>query len=325
MKVKTLRYIALASFWLTAVIGFTLWDQGMIGDAGAWKAGKGTTDVSALAPLFWAIGIYLLVARMLWMNAINSKWKDSTFAWFMMLVVLVHVPLFMLAPLLWTKFQANYDYWLYMTAGTVLVVLTIAAIELWREHTRNHILFFSANPAPKDSPRYLQVEKEMQYLREGISFSSNFAIDVEPSVSTADFVIALESRIPAIVHFSGHGNKFGIIMQDGDDEEMLSAEYLDSIIGEQKYKLQCVVLNACHSSEYAEAISKRGIYVIGNNKPITDAGAIKFARSFYKFLSSGKRIQDAFDRARKSNWSERHTTELWYKGKKLIPMVEESS
>ena len=62
--------------------------------------------------------------------------------------------------------------------------------------------------------------------------------------------------------------------------------------------VECVVLNACHSIQAAEAITEYINYAIGMNQQIQDESAIKFAEGFYDGL--GYKIseeQDIFQRA----------------------------
>jgi hypothetical protein len=101
---------------------------------------------------------------------------------------------------------------------------------------------------------------------------------------------------PQIVHFSGHAEVDGIVIQD---DQGLSAPVPSHALAELfelcADHVECVVLNACLSDPQAEAISTHIPYVIGMNSSISDDAALEFAMGFYDALGAGKSIQAAFE------------------------------
>ncbi|MGK7913945.1 MAG: CHAT domain-containing protein, partial [Prochloraceae cyanobacterium] len=91
---------------------------------------------------------------------------------------------------------------------------------------------------------------------------------------------------PQIVHFCGHGLEDGSLLleDEGGHNKSVSPDGLASLFQLHANYVNCVLLNACHSAQTAEAISKYINYVIGMNQPIGDQAAIAFAQGFYDGL-----------------------------------------
>ena len=92
----------------------------------------------------------------------------------------------------------------------------------------------------------------------------------------------LDTR-PHIVHFSGPGSGAdGIVLEKGDGESVLvGTEALANLFALHQDNVQYVVLNACFSSQQAEAISTHIPFVIGMNNSVDNDAAIAFAVGFY--------------------------------------------
>jgi hypothetical protein len=100
---------------------------------------------------------------------------------------------------------------------------------------------------------------------------------------------------PQILHFWGHGDINGIIIEDEYGEsKTLSSNSIDSLFKLFSNTIECVILNACFSENQARDISKYIPFVIGMNDSIGDKTAIVFATSFYDAIGDGKNIEFAF-------------------------------
>jgi hypothetical protein len=62
-----------------------------------------------------------------------------------------------------------------------------------------------------------------------------------------------------------------------------------------KDNVRVILFNACSTRPQAEALGEIIDCVVGMNKPIGDGAAIVFAASFYRAISFGRFIQEAFD------------------------------
>jgi hypothetical protein len=105
---------------------------------------------------------------------------------------------------------------------------------------------------------------------------------------------------PRIVHFCGHGSGAdGLILEDNNGfSRPVSSPALGNLFRLFSDKVQCVVLNSCHSEHQAEAISRHIPYVVGMKKAIGDQAAINFAIGFYRALGAGHSIQFAYETGR---------------------------
>ncbi|MCB0635653.1 MAG: CHAT domain-containing protein [Lewinella sp.] len=153
---------------------------------------------------------------------------------------------------------------------------------------RIKLLFLAATPG---NQRPLNTGLESRFKDLIHQFDRNRRIDFreEHGLSSEGFQHILFTEDPHIVHYGGHGEKEGIVLQD----EALSGEVLAEIIANST-QIQVVVLNACYSKEIARVLATRVPYVVGTQGPISDDAAIAFARGFYVGIAAGKDIERSF-------------------------------
>ena len=102
----------------------------------------------------------------------------------------------------------------------------------------------------------------------------------------------------------------------GRSEEIQNLIAADKVLESNRVgdRLQCVVLNACYTSELAERIAQHVPCVVGTAKAIGDEAAITFAAGFYRALGYGESVQTAFAFSTNEvgllNLGEEHTPEL---------------
>ena len=100
---------------------------------------------------------------------------------------------------------------------------------------------------------------------------------------------------PQIVHFAGHGDDDGILVEGNKGRAIpVPVDALADLFGLCQEHVECVILNACHSEIQATAIAEHIPYVIGMSAGISDRAAIEFAVGFYDALGAGKPIEVAF-------------------------------
>jgi len=192
------------------------------------------------------------------------------------------------------------------------------------------VLFLTANP--KESSR-LRLDREIRFVKNGFQSSTQrerFEFISEPAVTIADITMAMTTKKPQIVHFSGHGTGEDGLVIEGSDRKMehFTTEALGRLFRLFKDKVECVVLNACHSEEQAVAIGKqginsnnaqKGIYTVGTNNAIGDLAAIDFSRGFYQAIGEGHDYEFAFQmglvHVNDSNAVKK--SEIWFNGEKV--------
>lgn len=160
---------------------------------------------------------------------------------------------------------------------------------------RKKILILAANPADTD---WLRLDKEVREIKEslrGAKLREQFDILSEWAVSSDNLRKALLDYEPQIIHFSGHGNKKGLILEgEYDIAETIFSEVLSGLFELCSKHIECVILNACYSAPQAVALSKYINYVIGIPGKINDRAAIKFSVGFYDALGAGRSVESAF-------------------------------
>nr|RNJ64969.1 MAG: SAVED domain-containing protein [Leptolyngbya sp. IPPAS B-1204] len=116
------------------------------------------------------------------------------------------------------------------------------------------------------------------------------------AVTRRDLQLAMLDENPHIVHFCGHGSgKQGLMFQNNTGQAtLISTEALAGLF-KLFTDLECVVLNACYSTEQAKVICQHIDYVIGMRQPISAQSAKEFAFGFYSALGSGRPYEDAYE------------------------------
>jgi len=159
------------------------------------------------------------------------------------------------------------------------------------------ILFLAANPA--DTPM-LRLDQEVRAMDEALrqaEYRERFEIIQHWAVRVSDLQSCLLRHTPDIVHFSGHGSGVNeIVLEDAQGQaQIVLAVALSKMFGLFKEHLRCVVLNACYTSEQAQAIGEHIDCVIGMSKAIKDQASLNFSAAFYQALGYGRDVQSAFE------------------------------
>ncbi len=162
--------------------------------------------------------------------------------------------------------------------------------------TKRKILILTANP---NNTARLRLDQEIREIdtrlirperREAFELEQRWAVRID------DLRRALLDHEPELVHFSGHGEVEGIMVEDDAGNAVLvDAQGLADLFKLFKKLVKCVVLNACYSETQANAIHEHIDYVIGMNKSIGDKAAIEFSIGFYDALGAGRSYEDAFE------------------------------
>ncbi|GEM_PF-3311763 len=164
------------------------------------------------------------------------------------------------------------------------------------------ILSLAANPFDTDRLRFDEELREIDdAVRDTIYHHTN-TIKHEKQLATrySDVQRHLQFYKPAIVHFSGHGNRTGeLYLEDKSGNKIaVDAASLSALLAEYAADIRLVVLNACWSATHAEQISQHIPCVIGMVKPVSDRAAIEFSRGLYQALCGGSSLASAFRQAK---------------------------
>ncbi len=184
------------------------------------------------------------------------------------------------------------------------------------------ILFVAANP---DDASRLQTDREHRLLKaqleRGRARDRFEFLQPQFAVTITELIRAMNEK-PNVVHFSGHGSSQGIYITTEDNQaQLMPVAALKRLFKPLQGTLRAVVLNACYSAEQARVISEFGMYVVGNNLPVSDPAAISFSEGFYNGLGEGKNFEDACNDALTvvltRNPDAADVIEAWKDGEKL--------
>ena len=161
---------------------------------------------------------------------------------------------------------------------------------------KTNILFISSNPDESDPLRqdkeYREIEEQLKLskLRDLFNLESCFA------AQTKDITAKLLDHEPQIVHFSVHGEPTGeILLEDVDGHSVyISIDWLKNLFKNLSVKINCVILNSCHSATQAQILKEVVPYVISMRSSISDDASIYFSIGFYQALGAGKTIPESF-------------------------------
>lgn len=157
------------------------------------------------------------------------------------------------------------------------------------------ILFLGAN----SSTSRMELGQEIKKIKTNLKLAKerdSLELRQEFAVTADTFMQAMIEEKPTIVHFSGHGEESGILLQDENGIlKLVDAEALSRLFKLFKQWVQCVVLNSCYSIHQAEAIRLHIPYVIGMSAAVPDDASIAFSTGFYKAIGAGEEIPFAFE------------------------------
>ncbi|HHP7243818.1 MAG TPA: SAVED domain-containing protein, partial [Elainellaceae cyanobacterium] len=165
---------------------------------------------------------------------------------------------------------------------------------------RKKILIIAANPEAEKYGR-LSLDKEIREIRDVLRSAqqrNQFELAFPQVAATyQDLQTSILNENPQIVHICGHGTgEKGLMVSDqAGRAKLVDAEALSRLFKLFADYVECIVLNACYSSEQAEAICQHIEYVIGMKQPIGDRSAREFAFGFYSALGNGRSYEFAYD------------------------------
>lgn len=184
------------------------------------------------------------------------------------------------------------------------------------------ILFLAANPIGTNRLELdLENERMIKELKQG-NASQLFEFLHPKLALTKSTFLRVQSDRPYIIHFAGHGDTDGLIIQDGQNRpKPVPAAFLELFFAELASVTELVVLNACLSHVQAEVIAQHIPFVVGTTRKVADALAIAFSEGLYNGLGEGLDILDALKQGRMSVVMEdpqaKHLYQVWHNGKKL--------
>lgn len=151
---------------------------------------------------------------------------------------------------------------------------------------------------------WLRTEAEVAQVRRtlrGSRYRDQVELHHRPAATTDDLFDGLNDIRPHAVHFSGHANAAGVLMDNGEAAEPagvdLSFEVLADILEATDDPPILVVLNACSSLAGAEPLLHVVPIVVAMSDEIDDPAAAVFATKFWAALAGAQSVSAAFKQA----------------------------
>lgn len=181
---------------------------------------------------------------------------------------------------------------------------------------RLRVLYLTANPEAVETVTqhsdgtevrqgvWLRVDYEVRQVKEMLKKSKYrdlVVVEHLPAATTLDLLEGLNEHRPHVVHFSGHANSLGLLMendagtQEGDG---LDFTMLARLLGATDEPPRLVVLNACESLAGAEDLLQTVPTVIAMSDSINDTSAVVFAARFYSGIASAQSVSAALEQAK---------------------------
>lgn len=158
------------------------------------------------------------------------------------------------------------------------------------------ILFLAANPVDTDSLRLGEELRDIKASLRQATHRDRFVTQDEWAVRIDDLRRALlrYKDAPLILHFAGHGDGGGLVLEGKDGQARLIEAGALSRFLRLFPNIRCVILNACYSEAVALALAEVTPCVVGMEAEVTDAYAVSFAVAFYDAIGEGMEYADAF-------------------------------
>lgn len=178
------------------------------------------------------------------------------------------------------------------------------------------VLYLTANPEATETVTthpdgsevrqgtWLRVDYEVRQVKEMLKkskFRDLVIIEHLPAATTMDLLEGLNDHRPHVVHFSGHADSLGLLMEnDAGSEEGTGLDFglLARLLGATDDPPRLLVLNACESLAGADDLLQTVPTVIAMSDSINDASAVVFAARFYSGIASAQSVASSLEQAK---------------------------
>lgn len=151
---------------------------------------------------------------------------------------------------------------------------------------------------------WLRVDYEVRQVKDMLKnpkFRDLVTLEHLPAATSMDLLEGLNDHRPHVVHFSGHANSWGLLMENDEgttDGQELDFDLLARLLGATDTPPSLLVLNACESLAGAESLLQTVPTVVAMSDSINDASAVVFAARFYAAIASAQSVGSAMEQAK---------------------------
>ncbi len=166
---------------------------------------------------------------------------------------------------------------------------------------KKKVLFIASNPSTFNP---IDIGEQIKSIRKALESGTdrdNYDFEIEPGINRSDFSEILDKYSPDYLHITLHASGVdGLYFQGSNKEEdpMDVEEFTDYIkLITSGKQMEAVLLIACNSIVYADAIKNFCKYSVGTSYVFPEDAAIVYAQRFYKALFNGKTVDHSHDAA----------------------------
>jgi hypothetical protein len=158
-----------------------------------------------------------------------------------------------------------------------------------------YVLIVFANPS---STGRLLLDTEAREIQQSIKqskYRDNVEITILQATTIRDLRRALLEKPFQVIHISGHGSRSGLILANENRGQYIAHPPTLAELFQRYPSIECVLLNACYSSQLGRLLAPSVPFTIAMDGPINDDVAIVFAVGFYDALGAGHPIDFSYD------------------------------
>jgi hypothetical protein len=159
------------------------------------------------------------------------------------------------------------------------------------------VLYLTAAPGAQGPIRTDAEFRKVQHAIRGSKFRDKIELIASPAADAKSILDGINDYRPQIVHFSGHGGRKSIWLDDGKVKNSIgqSMEFglLAGVLGATSSPPTLLVLNACETTVGAEILLSAVKAVVAMSDSISDEAAATFAEQFYAAIASAQPVSIA--------------------------------
>ncbi len=171
-----------------------------------------------------------------------------------------------------------------------------------RKRKRVKVLYLTANPDPKNPLRVDAEVRQVQSEIRGSIYRDNITVEYRPAADLHSLMEGLNDLRPQIVHFSGHGYKGGVAVDNPGvtkrPVKTVSFDLFSKATSATDVPPAIIVLNACKSAGARKALLPPAKIVVVMRDSVSDLAAVAFATQFYAAIAAGQSVKSAFEQGK---------------------------
>ena len=161
----------------------------------------------------------------------------------------------------------------------------------------HRIAILTASPIGENALDVSLEAREIENERQKAVSRDKFDVRLFPAATAESLLSAINDYQPDIIHFSGHGNSFGLEFDNTTISDVggthVNFKIVANLLKTAPMRPKLVFLNACKSVGGLEIIAKVADVVIAMKDSVNDSTAFHYSRRFYASLFSGLSIENS--------------------------------